>query len=192
MPSTEVRSQVTGLVGEWAPATARVSTLTWETWRDGLAQNRLSPEPLPSSALGREPILPGWWGGSTHDAHLGRSVQKSLGKVLKFSHIWNKKPQSEDHRFCVLSRGRISVFTHISPGPLLILAITNSPAFTTGCSCKAKAEAFTNADMKPSLRLCFFRKASLCRARISWMLLQEHITKQTDHKSLNPDFHTGF
>lgn len=45
----------------------------------------------------------------------GRSVQKSLGKVLTFSHIWNKKPQSEDHRFCVLSVGEyFCIYTHTS------------------------------------------------------------------------------
>lgn len=47
-----------------------------------------------------------------------------------------------------------------------------SPAFTMGCSCRAKAAAFTKADIKPSFILCFFRKLSRCRALISWMLLQ--------------------
>lgn len=37
---------------------------------------------------------------------------------------------------------------------------------------RAWAEALTKADMKPSLMLCLFKKASLWSFLISWMLLQ--------------------
>ena len=40
-------------------------------------------------------------------------------------------------------------------------AVSDSPALTEGWSFRAYAEAFTNADMKPNLVLCFFRKPSL-------------------------------
>lgn len=53
----------------------------------------------------------------------------------------------------------------------------SSPALTAGWSDRACAAAFTNADMKPSLMLCFFRKASLWTALISWMLLEENTRK---------------
>lgn len=48
-----------------------------------------------------------------------------------------------------------------------------SPPLTTGWSWRAKAAAFTKADINPSFRLCFFRNASLCSALISWMLLKK-------------------
>ena len=102
------------------------------------------------------------------------------GKTLMFSQVCKSLGLLAPIFLCVWEQ---SVFLHTSPRTSWGPATTNSPAFTTGCSCKAKAEAFTNADMKPSLRLCFFRKASLCRALISWMLLQKHITKQNDHKA---------
>lgn len=57
-----------------------------------------------------------------------------------------------------------------------------SPALTAGWSWRAKAAALTKADIKPSFRLCFFKKASLCSVLICWMVLKKRKDVLLDSK----------